>query len=123
MDLGAFKVKGIVVSIVLLVATGLMGFKCALARTEVLEYDNVFQYKLEADAKTNVPKGISGLCGKSSYCVSSISVQTNGSTILVLVEVGLGKKGESGRFSVPLEIPSDIKEVRFGTKGYLLWSR
>jgi hypothetical protein len=106
-----------------LLVSGFLGFWCFVARGGVLEYENVFQYKLELNEKTKVPEKISGLCGRSMYCVQEITTKTNQATVVVLVKIGFCKKGQSGSFSYPLKLGDDIQELRFGEKETLLWSR
>jgi len=99
------------------------GFRCAIARPQTLEFENVFQYKLDLNPGTKVPEKISGLCGRSMYCVQGLTSKTNGTTLVILVKIGFCKEGQSGGFSYPLKISDNIKELRFGTKEYQLWKR
>lgn len=106
-----------------LLVSGFLGLWCFVARGEVLEYDNVFQYKLDLNETTKVPEKISGLCGRSMYCVQEITTKTNKSTVVVLVKIGFCKEGQTGNFSYPLKLGDAIQELRFGKKETLLWSR
>jgi len=102
---------------------GLLGLRCLVARGVVLEYDEVLEYKLALNAATKLPEAISGLCGRSAYCVHGITVKADKGTAVVLVKIGLCDKGQTGSFSHPLRLGNDIRELRFGTKETLLWSR
>lgn len=89
----------------------------------VLEYKDVAQYKQDLNAQTKVPERVSGLCFRSMYCVSGIITQRKGSSLIVLVEIGPCKEGQSGSFSFSLHVPDDVGELRFGKAERLLWSR
>ena len=87
-----------------------------------LEYEYILRYKLDVNPRTGVPERISGLAG-SSYCVSDVTIKKKDSTLTILVTIGLCGYGRTGNFSVPIDVTDDIREVRFGTKENLLWSR
>ena|GEM_PF-4705406 len=88
----------------------------------ILEFENVLQYKLELNPKTKIPETISGVCGRSAFCVTGINTRTNGNTLVVLVRIDLFK-GKTGSFSYALKLNDDIKYLKFGTKEHLLWQR
>jgi hypothetical protein len=92
-------------------------------KPQILEFDNVIQYKLDLNSETKVPEKISGFCFRSLYCVRAVTTKTNNAALVVLVTIGLCKEGQSGNFSYPLKIADDIKELKFGTKEHLLWKR
>jgi hypothetical protein len=106
-----------------LVAAIIVGCTMIMKHKEVLEYENVAQYKLDLNPKTKIPEKISGLCFRSMYCVSGITTQRQGASLIVLVEIDFCKDGQSGDFSYPLEIPNDVDELRFGRDEHLLWTR
>jgi hypothetical protein len=96
---------------------------CAVAKPATLEFEHVLQYKLELNPNTKVPEKISGVCGASAYCVQGITSKTNGTTLVVLIEIGFCKDGQTGGFSYPFKISDDIKELKFGTEKHLIWKR
>ena len=107
--------------LVVAVALGILGFR-HLTRLDTVDYVGIINYDMKIDPKTGIPKEISGIAG-SAACVSDIEVQRQGSQLLVLITIGICYDGKSGSFKVPLNITDDIKEVRFGKDGHLLWSR
>lgn len=92
-------------------------------KQQTLEFENVIQYKLDLNPETKAPEKVSGLCFRSLYCVRGVTIKTNNTTLVVLVTIGVCKEGQTGNFSCPLKITSDIKELRFGTKEHILWKR
>ena len=88
----------------------------------ILEFENVYHYKLDLNPKTKIPETISGSCFRSAYCVTGITTRTNGNALVVLVKIDLFK-GQTGGFSYALKINDDIKYLKFGTKEHLLWKR
>ena len=93
-------------------------------RPQILEFDNIAGYRLDVDPKTGVPSRISGFCFRSMYCVSSISTETNGDDVTVLVQIEIcRKKGQSGGFSYPLRLADSIERLTFGRKRNVLWMR
>lgn len=90
---------------------------------EVLEYDNVFQFRLEHDGVAQLPIAISGLCGRSMYSVADISVIKAGKSLNILIHIHLAKDGESGSFRVPLAIDDSINEISFGNRKFIVWTR
>ncbi|HVU07562.1 MAG TPA: hypothetical protein VHG89_03360 [Verrucomicrobiae bacterium] len=101
----------------------LLAFCCIVAKCETLEFEHVLHYKLELNSDTKIPEKISEVCGASALCVQNVTTKTNGTTLVVLVEIGFCKNGQTGGFSYPLKIGNDIKELKFGTKEHLLWKR
>lgn len=102
---------------------GILSIAMRSDNREVLEFSNVAQYRLDVDPGTKVPTRISGLCFKSMYGVSSIETVRESGILIVLVSIELCKEGQSGRFSYPLVIGTDVEELRFGTERHLLWCR
>lgn len=100
-----------------------LGIRYAMAKTRVLEFEDVAQYSLSVNPATGIPETISGLCFRSMYCVSDVTTRTNGRTLVVLVRIGACGDGRSGNFSYALAIGDHIQELRFGTKQRLLWTR
>jgi hypothetical protein len=96
---------------------------CFLGCRSTLEFDQVFQYELSLDPNSGAPTRISGLCGRSAYCVRGITSEMAGSTLTVLVSIGSCEHGDSGSFSYPLQIGDDIKELDFGSEKHVLWRR
>ena len=92
-------------------------------KPQILEFDNVIQYRLDLNPKTKVPEKVSGTCFRSSFCVRDIMTKTNKSTLVVLVTIGFCQEGQSGSFSYPLKVGDDITELRFGNNEHLLWRR
>ena len=93
-----------------------------IVKPQILEFENMLQYRLDLNPKTKVPETISGLCGRSAYCVSEVTTKTNGDTLVALVKIG-PFKGQSGNFSYALKTSDDIQYLKFGTKEHLLWKR
>jgi hypothetical protein len=118
----AFKSRTIFAATVVVLLC-FLGLRCAIAKPQILEFEHVLQYKLELDPSTKVPDKISGLCGASSYCIQDVTSRTNGTTLVMLVRIGVCKKGQSGNFSFPLSLSDGIQELRFGEKQTLIWTR
>lgn len=118
-------------AILLVVAVGMLCGKAGTRIGEItndlkphtLEFKQVIHYKLGLNPNTNVPEKISGVCGASAYCVQRITTKTNSTTVIVLVTIGLCKDNQTGGFSYPLKIATNITELRFGNDEHLLWKR
>ena len=109
-----------------------VGIQCSMRTREIvkdlkphtLEFKDVFNYKLYLNPNTKVPEKIFGDCSASAYCVQGITTRTNGTTLTMFVTIGLCKEdNQVGGFSYPLEIATNITELRFGNNGHLLWKR
>ncbi|MGD1020271.1 MAG: hypothetical protein ABSA12_13250 [Verrucomicrobiia bacterium] len=105
-----------------LLAIGVLGVWYWSERVAIAEYEDLFQYKLQVNPSTGIPEAMSAIAG-DRYCVKRTTLKKKGPSLLILVAIGLCRDGQSGGFIVPLQVTDDIKEVRFGRKGYLLWSR
>lgn len=97
---------------------------CAGAHDMILEAKDVQFFKVEAVKSTGTTKlRISGLAFRSALSVRNITTEKNGSTMIVLVHLGLAKKGTSGSFAYEVDVPESITEVRFGKESTLIWQR
>ncbi len=122
MHLGVSKSRASILAFITLLL-GFSGISCLLVKPDVLEFGQVMQYQLELDPNTKVPKRISGFCGASAYCVRDITTKTNNACLIILVEVGFCKDGQTGNFSYPITVGDNINEIRFGMQEHLLWQR
>ena len=118
----AFKSRTII-SVIVVTLFCCLGLRCVIAEPQILEHEHVLQFKLDLDPNTKTPVKISGLCGASAYCIQDVTSKTNGTTLLVLVKIGFCKEGQTGNLLYPLKVSDDIKELRFGSKEYLIWKR
>jgi hypothetical protein len=98
-------------------------FSCSTMKNETLEFGEIYQHKLQYDSAGKVPVGISGLCGRSMFCVKGMNAESKDSTLTLFIEIGLCEKGESGSFSFPIHIDESVKRLSFGKQNHLLWNR
>jgi len=93
--------------------------------TIVLEYRDVMSAKaveMQHHPGLTVVR-ISGFSGNSAYCVKKITTQREGTSILVLVNLYLARRGATGSFEYDVPVPDSVNEVRFGQQKALIWKR
>jgi hypothetical protein len=97
---------------------------CTGSSDTILEAKDVQFFKVEiVRSATPVRLKISGLAFYSALSVRKITTRTNGHNMVVLVHLGLAKKGESGSFEYELTVPDDVMEVGFGNGAVTIWKR
>jgi archaellum component FlaF (FlaF/FlaG flagellin family) len=105
---------------VVLVTTG----SCSWPSDAILESKDAQSFKVEELQTTRPTKlRVSGLAFNSSMSVKKITTRVEGSTVVVLVHLGLAESGTSGSFSYDLLVPDSVNEVRFGNSPAPIWKR
>jgi|SRR5882672_312586 len=95
-----------------------------VAHDRILEPIDVVMFKIE-EVRGAYPTQlrISGGTSSSAESVYKVTTTTEGATIVVLVHVGIAKKGTSGDIKYELLVPDSVSEVRFGHSSALIWKR
>jgi hypothetical protein len=102
----------------------LLAGSCTGLGGRVLEVRDVQFFKVEVvQGVLPLRLKISGLAFQSAMSVTKITTKTDGHSIVILVHLGLAKKGTSGSFEYALPVPDEVNEVRFGNDAVIVWRR
>jgi len=90
----------------------------------ILEIDFVPGLKVEISTESDIEYlQISGLCMHSSLVVTRITEKVKDDEMLILVKLGLARKGYSGSFCYRVRLDENINIVKFGNEKAVIWTR
>ncbi|WP_316412838.1 hypothetical protein [Mesoterricola silvestris] len=87
----------------------------------VLEQHATIDLKVEVRREQPMVVKVTGGCGHSSMGIKKVVQKREGSSIRVLVYLRVGEP--EGDFSTEITVPDDVRQILFGKRGQVIFSR
>jgi hypothetical protein len=108
------------------VALALAGFVAEYMWQHSFVLESKMTHRLKAEeihGLTSTTVRITGFCGHSAMSVMQVSVDRDGTSMVVIVRLMPVMFGGDGSLAYDVQVPAGVNEVRFGREKVLIWKR